>query len=115
MGKDDDDEVIFILHRSYILTMSVSDGWSVTCLFNVARKPQATGTPGQRRPVTVSSPHRQTDLCTSALCFGVSYTKLLSSHMTHPPDSNPGALARAPIHEQALNRVRGTTLQHLYI
>jgi hypothetical protein len=38
-------------------------------------------------------------------CFGVSYTKLLSSHMRHPPDSNPGALARAPIHEQALNRV----------
>jgi hypothetical protein len=70
-----------------------------------SRRPQATGTPGQRRPVTVSSPHRQTDLCTSALCFGVSYTKLLSSHMRHPPDSNPGALARAPIHEQALNRV----------
>jgi hypothetical protein len=85
--------------------MSVSDGWSVTCLFNVARKLQATGTPGQRRPVTISSPHRQTDLCTSALCFGVSYTKLLSSHMRLPPDSNPGALACVPIHEQALNRV----------
>jgi hypothetical protein len=30
-------------------------------LSGVNLTPQATGTPSQRRPVTVSSPHRQTD------------------------------------------------------
>jgi hypothetical protein len=95
-----------------LLTKSVND--VIVChLLNVARW-QATGTPGQRRAVTVSWPHRQTDLCTSALFASKLATPSFNlSYETSRPGNEPGnSRLQGECCNHFTNQVVGNAIKH---